>query len=119
MKNDDIVSTRIEVKRESLSSNVALRVWNLLSLNSSLEIKVSQLEENTEIRKKKKKERNRMMWFRFQVIRCEKGKLVKVEKKKETKQCWKVARNWTYHINPAAILEFINFLPRSYSSFYK
>lgn len=53
MKSNDIVSTRIEIKRESSPSNVALRVYNLLSLNLSLEIKVSQLGENKEIRKKK------------------------------------------------------------------
>lgn len=46
MKSNDIVSTRIEVKLESLSSNVALRLHNLLSLNLSLEIRVSQLGEN-------------------------------------------------------------------------
>lgn len=60
-----------------------------------------------------------MMRFRFQVIRYEKGKLIKVKKKKETEQCRKVVRNSTYRINPAAILELLNFLPHSYYSFYK
>lgn len=59
------------------------------------------------------------MRFRFQVIRYEKGEFVKVKKKKETKQCRKVVRNSTYHIDSAAILKFLNFLPHSYSSFYK
>lgn len=61
MKSNDIVSTRIEIKRESLPSNVALRVYNLLSLNLGLEVKVSQLGENKEIRKKK----NETEWSGF------------------------------------------------------